>query len=233
MTEKTNTTQHQNIATALAAAQLEMGKALKSANNPHFKSKYADLSSVMDACLPALNRHGIAVIQPLQENEFGRSVVTRFIHASGEALDCPVPLIVGKQDMQGLGSAITYARRYGLMSLAGIAPEDDDGNAAAASVSNGNSASAGLRDAWRDGVLDSLPADATAAQKAEAFADAICREFATKGTPRSFKALETAWERHAKMIAKFEAEYPALHERIVDAYGNRFNDLSEQMVAAQ
>lgn len=134
MTTKTDSTQHQNIATALAAAQMEMGKALKGANNPHFGSKYADLASVMDACLPALNQNGIAVVQPIERDEPGLSVVTRFIHTSGETLECPIPLMFGKQDMQGLGSAITYARRYGLMALAGVAPEDDDGNAAAESV---------------------------------------------------------------------------------------------------
>lgn len=123
--------QHANIAQALAAAQAEMGKALKSANNPHFKSKYADLGAVVDACFPALNAHGIAVIQTMTESEFGRAVVTKFLHGSGDVLECAVPLLLGKQDMQGLGSAMTYARRYGLMALAGIAPEDDDGNAAA------------------------------------------------------------------------------------------------------
>ena len=123
--------EHKNIAAALAAAQAQMGKALKSANNPHFKSKYADLSSVVDATMPALNANGIAVIQPMQESETGRVVMTKFIHTSGEVLECAIPLIVAKNDMQGMGSAITYARRYGLMSLAGIAPEDDDGNAAA------------------------------------------------------------------------------------------------------
>tara|TARA_R110000772_G_C13192408_1_gene429219 strand:+ start:90 stop:680 length:591 start_codon:yes stop_codon:yes gene_type:complete len=123
---------HKNIATALAAAQSEMGKALKQSSNPHFKSKYADLASVMDACLPALNSHGIAVIQPSGENETGRYVETTLIHGtSSEILSCRVPLIVAKNDMQGYGSAVTYARRYGLMSMAGIAPEDDDGNAAA------------------------------------------------------------------------------------------------------
>ena len=122
--------EHKNIAAALAAAQAQMGKALKSANNPHFKSKYADLSSVVDATMPALNANGIAVIQPMQESETGRIVMTKFIHTSGEVLECAIPLIVAKNDMQGMGSAITYARRYGLMSLAGIAPEDDDGNAA-------------------------------------------------------------------------------------------------------
>jgi hypothetical protein len=121
-----------NIATALAAAQINMGKALKKGSNHHFGSKYAELGSVMDACLPALNERGIAVIQPTGENEFGRFVETIFIHGeSGEQLSCRVPLIVSKNDMQGYGSAVTYARRYGLMAMAGIAPEDDDGNAAA------------------------------------------------------------------------------------------------------
>lgn len=121
-----------SIATALAAAQMKMGKALKQSNNPHFRSKYADLGNVMDACIPALNESGIAVIQPTGEDEHGRFVETVFIHGeSGEKLSCRVPIIVQKNDMQGYGSAVTYARRYGLMTMAGIAPEDDDGNAAA------------------------------------------------------------------------------------------------------
>jgi len=125
-------TKMKSIATSLAAAQINMGKALKQSNNPHFRSKYADLGSVMDACLPALNEHGIAVIQPTGEDEQGRFVETILIHGeSGEQLSCRVPLIVSKNDMQGYGSAVTYARRYGLMAMAGIAPEDDDGNAAA------------------------------------------------------------------------------------------------------
>lgn len=125
-------TDHKSIASALAAAQMQMGKALKQSSNPHFRSKYADLGSVMDACLPALNAVGIAVVQPAGEDDFGRFVETRLIHGnSGETLTCKVPLIVAKNDMQGYGSAVTYARRYGLMAMAGIAPEDDDGNAAA------------------------------------------------------------------------------------------------------
>ena len=128
-------TTYKSIAAALAAAQTTMGKALKQSNNPHFKSKYADLGNVMDACLPALNAVGIAVIQPTGEDEFGRYVETRLIHGdSGEDLSCRVPLIVNKNDMQGYGSAVTYGRRYGLMAMAGIAPEDDDGNAAAAAA---------------------------------------------------------------------------------------------------
>lgn len=122
---------HASIAAALAAAQSEMGRAIKDSNNPHFRSKYADLGNVMDACLPALNRHGISVIQPAGEDEHGRFVATVLLHTSGDKLECKVPLIVQKNDMQGYGSAVTYARRYGLMCMAGIAPDDDDGNAAA------------------------------------------------------------------------------------------------------
>ena len=121
-----------NVAAALAKAQMGMSKALKQSSNPHLGSKYADLGSVMDACLPSLNENGIAVIQPAGEDDRGRFVETILIHGeSGDTLTCRVPLIIQKNDMQGFGSAVTYARRYGLMMMAGIAPEDDDGNAAA------------------------------------------------------------------------------------------------------
>lgn len=131
MNEIVKIPEHKSIYAALAAAQAAMGPALKSAINPAFKSKYADLASVMDACLPALTANGICVMQPTGEDEQGRYVKTILAHVSGESVECRVPLIVAKNDMQGYGSAVTYARRYGLMSMAGIAPEDDDGNAAA------------------------------------------------------------------------------------------------------
>lgn len=126
------TVTHKGLYAALASAQLEMARALKDSTNPAFRSKYADLASVCDACMPALNKHGIAVLQPVFDDDTGRYVKTIFVHGdSGEQVECRVPLIVGKNDMQGYGSAVTYGRRYGLMGMAGIAPEDDDGNAAA------------------------------------------------------------------------------------------------------
>ena len=131
---------HPGIYAALAAAQMEMGRALKSTDNPHFRSKFADLAEVVAACRPALNAHGIAIFQPLREIDGKLCAVTILAHVGGETLECPVPLLVQKHDMQGLGSAITYARRYGLMAMAGIAPEDDDGNAAAAAAPRGNGA---------------------------------------------------------------------------------------------
>lgn len=115
------------IATALAKAQGAIEGAVKGNINPHFKSKYADLGAVWEACREHLSKNGIAVIQPVDP----QCVTTRLIHSSGQWVeDGGIPLKLSKDDMQGLGSAMTYARRYGLMAMVGIAPEDDDGNAA-------------------------------------------------------------------------------------------------------
>lgn len=114
---------------ALSKAQAKMGALLKNAANPHLKSKYADLGAVLDACQPALQDNGFAIMQPCGKDEHGQYVETVLAHSSGEAFTSRVYLVIGKQDMQGLGSAITYARRYGLMGMAGLAPEDDDGEA--------------------------------------------------------------------------------------------------------
>ena len=121
-----------NIATAFVKAQKEFGALLKDSNNPFFKSKYADLHSCVSTVLTALNNNGIGLIQTCHESDVGVIVETMFIHESGETINCgklQVPAI--KQDPQQYGSALTYARRYSLMAACGIAPEDDDGNAAA------------------------------------------------------------------------------------------------------
>lgn len=114
---------------ALLKAQTEMGKAIKNATNPHLKSNYADLGAVMDACFDALHANGFAVMQPCGQDEHGAFVETVFAHTSGADFRSRVYLVIGKNDMQGVGSAITYARRYGLLGMAGLAPEDDDGEA--------------------------------------------------------------------------------------------------------
>ena len=216
---------------ALAKAQGEIEAASKDKVNPAFRSKYADLASVMDACMGALNKHGICVMQPTGEDDTGRFVKTILAHTSGQTVECKVPLIVQKNDMQGYGSAVTYARRYGLMSMAGIAPEDDDGNAAAKAAPvveerKPNIASDALRDAWRDGVEDSLPPNATSRQKAEAYAAAIIADF---GTIKTAKSLEGRWDRHAKMIEAMKERNPDLHEQIVDAYENRMMDIAPKV----
>lgn len=120
-----------NIATALVKAQKAFGPALKSSTNPHFRSRYADLSACVEAVIEGLNEAGIALVQRTSEDNTGVTVETVFIHESGEMLECgKLHVPAAKQDPQGYGSALTYARRYSLMAACGIAPEDDDGNAA-------------------------------------------------------------------------------------------------------
>jgi len=120
-----------NIATALVKAQKAFGPALKTATNPHFRSRYADLSACVEAVIDALNDNGIALVQQNQPHPDGVVVETVFIHESGETLNCGQLFVpASKHDPQGYGSALTYARRYSLMSACGIAPEDDDGNSA-------------------------------------------------------------------------------------------------------
>lgn len=121
----------QKIASALVKAQKAFGPALKSSTNPHFRSKYADLSACVEAVIDALNDNGIMLMQQTHLCEDGVIVETTFIHESGEMLSggkLHVP--AAKQDAQGYGSALTYAKRYSLQSACGIASEDDDGNAA-------------------------------------------------------------------------------------------------------
>ena len=121
------------VSAALVSAQRAFGPALKSSTNPHFKSKYADLSACVEAVLGALNANGIALVQKQHPSEGGVAVETLFVHESGEVFSAgTISVPAAKQDPQGYGSALTYARRYGLMAACGIAPEDDDGNAAAA-----------------------------------------------------------------------------------------------------
>ena len=119
------------ISAALVKAQRAFGPALKSSSNPHFKSKYADLAACVEAVIDGLNSNGIALIQKQHPHDGGVAVETIFVHESGETLSAGVLTVpAAKQDPQGYGSALTYARRYSLMAACGIAPEDDDGNAA-------------------------------------------------------------------------------------------------------
>lgn len=121
------------IYTAYAKAFAEIGGAAKQANNPHFKSKYADLPSVIDAIKPALAANGLAFIQKPIDCERGVSIETILLHSAGEQMSLGVVSVpVDKNNAHGTGSAMTYARRYGLMAGFGVPAEDDDGNAAAA-----------------------------------------------------------------------------------------------------
>lgn len=130
------------IAAALVKAQAEMGNAVKDSKNPFFKSKYADLNAVREACMPALNKHGVSVIQPTSVIDGKLYVETVLLHESGEFLSGLYEVVVGKQnDPQALGASISYSRRYGLQSMVNIGAADDDAESA---VDRGNSRTAAI-----------------------------------------------------------------------------------------
>ena len=134
------------LAEALSKAQGSMSAAAMDGNNPHFRSRYATLTAVWDACRKPLADNGLAVVQAFRVDESGMLLlVTKLVHVSGEWMVSEYPVTPTKNDPQGLGSAVTYARRYTLSSLVGVvADDDDDGNAASGQApqrqTNGNGA---------------------------------------------------------------------------------------------
>lgn len=144
------------IADALAKAQAKIKAAAKDANNPHFKAAYADLASVRAACNEQLAGHGIAVIQTPEADGARVTVTTLLAHSSGEWIEGALTLTARDATPQSVGSAITYGRRYGLASMVGVAPDDDDGEAAQP---------AGKRQPRREPAQASAPTEATSQER--------------------------------------------------------------------
>ncbi len=208
----THSEQFQEIAAALAKAQAAMENVNKSSVNPHFKSRYADLAAVREATVPHLAANGIAIVQPIIPNSDGMIIRTMLIHSSGQwiASEFPVPRL---QRIQELGSYITYARRYSWMGLCGLAPEDDDGNAAANAKQPSPPKPNVMRPAHETGEIetaaDRLPPDAAQAGSVSAFpsdADSPAEPAAPfdpmaetekaglKAAAQGMTALRTTWE---------------------------------------
>ena len=125
-----------NLTLALSIVQGKMSHAVKDSANPFFKSKYADLESVWDACRSLLADNGLAVMQfpgLYTDHDKSMSLTTVISHKSGEYLSQEMSVPVTKADAQGAGSALTYMRRYALAAVVGVVQADDDGNAAALS----------------------------------------------------------------------------------------------------
>ena len=131
------------LAPALRLAQSECANPKKDASNPHFKSRYADLASVRDAIMPVFLRHELAVVQIISSGGNGPTVTTVVIHSSGEYLETSsLTIPASRQDAQGWGSAITYARRYTLQATGGVTAADDDDDGESASGPDTRSAAA-------------------------------------------------------------------------------------------
>lgn len=115
---------------ALAAAQAEVENAIKGNVNPHFKSRYADLAEVLNTVRPTFAKHGLSILQSTAFDGTNVSVTTTLAHAEGGWVSSCASCVPARVDAQGIGAATTYLRRYSLAAMAGVAQEDDDGNAA-------------------------------------------------------------------------------------------------------
>ena len=135
MEKKQANTSVSSIHASFIAAQAEFGAAVKGAVNPHFKSHYADLSAVLEAVLPALNKHGLGLLYRVHDCDVGVRLEAVVIHTSGEELSSGIlHLPVAKNDSQAVGSALSYGKRYLATGIFALQTADDDGNAATASM---------------------------------------------------------------------------------------------------
>lgn len=203
------------LAKVLPKAQAAMGEVFKNANNPAFRSKYADLAAVVEAVLPALNANGIALLQPPgYDNGSGVVMVaTMLLHESGQWLRCTLGVPLPKRDAHGIGSAVTYGRRFGLQAMSGVAPTDDDGNEAAKPAP-------GRPEPKR---LDPKPP--TLADRADRFAATL------KGVQTEAE-LHRAYGLGAGLCAELDAKAPERLVEINELYQSRQRDLTEIRSAA-
>ena len=183
------------IAPAFIKAKMAFGTVLKGKKNPAFKSKYANLEACLDAVDDACLSNGIALYQETFEDATGVTVETVFLHESGESLRCgKLHVPASKQDPQGYGSALTYARRYSLLAACGIAAEDDDGNAASRKPQNSGMASHVVAD-WIAYIKEGVSGDDVKHRLAEATeaAKEVSDEMA-------YKAFRSAAIEHGKKL---------------------------------
>jgi hypothetical protein len=215
--------EHKNIYMALTAAQSGMGKVTKGSVNPAFKSRYADLADVVSVVVPALSEQGIAMYHSMTRDDHGMVMRTTLSHGATDThIHCDVPLIVDRNNMQGMKSATTYAKRIGLESLTGIAPDtDDDGNAAAKAAPKPMDVKPPM--GWIETIISELPDNATERDKARVVTDALMAQFKRKKTAGE---LSNEWDRRAAIIQNFESRFPEMHGEIVDAYENRMIEIT-------
>ena len=210
------------IAEALVKAQKGFSPALKQSNNPHFRSKYADLATCVEAVIDALNNNGIALMQMTHECQDGVTVETVFIHASGELLSAGklhVPAV--KHDAQGYGSALTYARRYSLMAACGIAPEDDDGNAAVKTPPRGGVISAPQQHAPEPKPQEVVKGTAEVVD----FAMQIFTTFLPEA--KSEKELNTFWKENIATVNQIKSADETKYVELLGAFKKRKDEINK------
>ena len=220
------------LALALSKAQGAMSGATKDSLNPAFKSKYADLASCWDAIRKPFADNELAVLQFVHQPDDKRvSIETQLHHSSGEFVSNTITIPIAQHSAHGVLTAITYARRGGLCAIAGIAPEDDDGNTASGVTPNQNGTPLHLRQPSRS----STPANTSAAPPARDASGSVQADYGTDGAPISERAkLEVAvaeaqdvpaLEKLVERITKLPAADKA---SIRKAWGNRRDALKAE-----
>jgi hypothetical protein len=182
---------------ALSKAQSQIKGALKDSTNPHFKSRYADLESVIEAMRAPFAANGLAFIQSATAD--GQHMQTILVHSSGESFTTQVPLIITKNDMQGVGSAITYARRYGLAAACGLSQTDDDAESAVVRNINAEMVNRGAtvvpKPAYKPAPVATPKTDKISAELAKELgtpAEVISRPVFERTNPRAVSAVKEA-----------------------------------------
>lgn len=209
------------LAGALSKAQAEIKGAEKDKSNPYFKSKYADLSSIWDACKEPLTQNGLAVIQTTELNGGNVVVVTTLAHESGEWIRGKLGLKPVKEDPQSAGSALTYARRYALAAIVGVCPDDDDAEDAMARNSKA-SAKGAITKETVTAVMDSAqlpPIDEKAVMAEIAAAEHV-------------SDLGNIANNHKRALNAAKVNNPALYAKIREALSARKLELMGDMAGA-
>ena len=217
------------LAAALAKAQGEIEGAIKDKSNPAFRSKYADLGAVWDAIREPFSKNGLSVVQFPRRDGNSVEVETILLHASGQWMSGTFSVPTAKQDAHGFGSATTYARRFSLSAVCGVAPVDDDGNAAAGKANTHIPTSTHPGDfaeeARRDGLTTEtrstyqVTKDKKAESAAKEWADLAIQ---TLNFAQSVADLD-GWSevpKNANYMDRLANNYPDQHQRVQDAIDN-------------
>jgi hypothetical protein len=217
------------LAAALAKAQGEIEGAIKDKSNPAFRSKYADLGAVWDAIREPFSKNGLSVVQFPRRDGNSVEVETILLHSSGQWMSGTFSVPTAKQDAHGFGSATTYARRFSLSAVCGVAPVDDDGNAAAGKANThipGSTHPSDFADeARRDGLTTETRSTYQVAKDKKA--EAAAKQWAdlaiqTLNFAQSIEDLN-GWSEEPKNAAymdRLEDNYPDQHQRVKDAFDN-------------
>lgn len=216
------------LAEALSKAQGKIKGAAKDTANPFFKSKYADLASVWDACREALTENGLCVLQTTEDGIEHVTVITTLSHSSGEWIRGRLTMKPVKNDPQGIGSAITYARRYALAAIVGVAPEDDDGEAASGRTPRTPKETFSVNDGNRDASSESW----TGPMKKTALKNAITALVKDLKDCTDVQTLQGIWTDNKAVVDQAQLDLPDWYDRLEAVLMDQETALTHNPLAA-